>query len=212
MRTETIEYTVYNYDELSDDAKENVKQWYLNAMSSDMVCDFSNDVKDDLFNLFGENDLNVQYSLSYCQGDGLNIYGEIDAESIFRYISENGQQFANVSTYPKALTEDEKQAILIYAKDCPNIKIPENRPYCYCIADRIDIVDTWSYELEFGSYSDIDHDLLYKFECLVRNIFECLCRDYEKWGYEYFYEIDDETMSEICAMNDWEFLFDGTRF
>ena len=43
-------------------------------------------------------------------------------------------------------------------------------------------------------------EVLEKFETLVREIFGTLCKVYEKWGYEYFYEIDDETMEEIDSI------------
>ena len=75
MRTVTITntYNVYTYNELSEDAKENVRKWYLDGMT-DLSFVFAEDCEQDLYNLFGENDLEVQYSLGYCAGDGFNIY------------------------------------------------------------------------------------------------------------------------------------------
>ena len=32
---------------------------------------------------------------------------------------------------------------------------------------------------------------------------------YEQWGYEYFYEIEDDEMSDICSANEWEFYEDS---
>ena len=55
-------------------------------------------------------------------------------------------------------------------------------------------------------------DALKKFEELVRGIFNTLCRYYEKWGYEFFYEISEEDLEEVCEANDWEFFEDGTVF
>ena len=75
MRTETITttYEIYKFNELSDDAKERVKQWYLDGQEN-MTFIFTEDCIEDLHNLFGDNSLEVQYSLAGCQGDGFNIY------------------------------------------------------------------------------------------------------------------------------------------
>ena len=81
MRTATINYEVYKYGELTEGAKEKVKAWYLEGREPFV---FTEDCEMDLENLFGENDLKVQYSLGYCQGDGFNIYGKVYAESIFK--------------------------------------------------------------------------------------------------------------------------------
>lgn len=209
MRTETVEYRVYKYNELSDEAKEKVKEWYLKGQEPFI---FTEIVKEDLNCLFGKNNLDVQYSLNYCQGDGLNIYGEIDAGTIFECLDKHngGTQFEE---FENVLTNKEKRTILHYAKECSPIKLPINNHYCYSLADYIDIVEDWGYQLEYYSeYSNINLEALKKFEKLVRNIFHKLCKHYEEWGYDYFYEISDEELEEMCEDNEYEFLEDGTIF
>lgn len=209
MRTATVEYKVYKYIELTDEAKEKARQWYLEGREPFV---FTEICEEDLYNLFGENDLKVQYSLGYCQGDGLNIYGKINAESIFKCLEKhNGgtqlEQFENV------LTGKEKKAILHYAEECGAVELPINNRYCYCIADHTDIADDWEYQLEnYYGYSNINKEALEKFENLVHEIFEELCASYEKQGYEYFYEISEEDLEEMCEANGYEFLEDGTVF
>lgn len=209
MRIATIHYEVYNYNELSAGAKEKVKQWWLETQDS---YGFTEMVKEDLKCLFGDNDLDVQYSLAYCQGDGFNIYGEIYAENIFECLEEHraGTQLAK---FEDVLTDKEKKTILHYAGEVGRIKLPMNSRYCYSLADYIDIADDWEYDLEnYSGYSNINKKVLEKFEALVREIFGTLCKSYEKEGYEYFYEIDEETMEELCEANGYEFLEDGTIF
>lgn len=209
MRIEAVEYKVYKFNELSEDAKENVKQWYLEGQEPFIFTDMC---KEDLYNLFGKNDLEVQYSLAYCQGDGFNIYGEIDAESIFKCLEEHNGG-SQLEKFEDILTEKEKKTILHYANEVGKIKLPHNNRYCYSLADYIDIVDDWEYDLEnYSGYSNINKKVLTKFETLVREIFETLCRSYEKQGYEFFYEIDEEDLEEICETNEYEFLEDGTTF
>ncbi len=208
MRTVIVEYKVYKYNELSDNAKEKAKQWYLNGQDSFI---FTEDCKEDLHNLFGKNNLDVQYSLAYCQGDGFNIYGRIDARSIFNCLEKHNGG-TQLEKFEGMLTDDEKKIILAYAEECGKIELPMNRHYCYSLADYIDIVEDWTWRLECADYTDINEDVLNKFEKLVRGIFCTLCKTYEDWGYKYFYEIDDEDMEEACEANDWEFTEDGTVY
>ena len=209
MRTATVDYEVYKYGELADDAKEKVKQWYLEGQEPFI---FTEDCKMDLENLFGENDLDVQYSLGYCQGDGLNIYGKVYAESILKCL-ENHNGGTQLAEFENVLTEKEKKTILNYAGECGAINLPMNNRYCYSLADYIEVADDWEYQLEnYSGYKNINVEVLKKFENLVREIFETLCGSYEKWGYEYFYEISEEDLEEMCEANGYEFLADGTVF
>lgn len=209
MRTATVSYEVFKYNELTDEAKEKVKQWYLEGREADI---FTDDCKEDLYNLFGKNDLDVQYSLGYCQGDGFNIYGKIDAESIFKCL-ENHNGGTQLEKFENVLTEKEKKTILHYASECGKIEIPSNNRYCYCVASHIDITDDWEYQLEnYSRYANINKEVLEKFEELVKEIFATLCKAYEEWGYKYFYEIEEEDLEEICEVNGYEFLANGRVF
>ena len=208
MKTVSIEYNVYKYNELSEEAKEKVREWYLNGQETFI---FTDDCKMDLYNLFGKNNLDVQYSLAYCQGDGFNIYGTIDAESIFSCLeSHNGG--TQLKKFESMLTYKEKKTVLHYAQECGEVELPMNNRYCYSLADYIDIVEEWAWKLEYACYRDINVEVLKKFEKLVRGIFSTLCKYYEDWGYNYFYEVSDEDLEEACEANDWEFYEDGTIF
>ena len=115
--------------------------------------------------------------------------------------------------FENILTDKEKRTILNYADQCGKIELPSNNRYCYSLADYIDIKDDWTYCLEANcSYKNINVEALEKFEELVKGIFKTLCKSYEKWGYEFFYEISDEDLEEVCEANGYEFLEDGTTF
>lgn len=208
MRTETITttYEIYKFNELSDDAKERVKQWYLDGQEN-MTFIFTEDCIEDLHNLFGDNSLEVQYSLASCQGDGFNIYGSIEAWKIFNCLDKHNGG-TQLEKFENVLTDEEKKIILNYAEQCKDIELPYNRRYCYSLADYIDIVDEWEWYLE----EDYDKELLKRFENMVREIFSTLCRSYEKQGYQFFYEISMEDLEECCEANEWEFLEDGTLY
>ena len=212
MRTVTITntYEVFKFNELSESAKEEVKRWYLDHQEAEF---FTEQCKEDLRNLFGENNLEVQYSLASCQGDGFNIYGMINAEAIFNCLEKHNGG-CQLEEFENMFTEEEKRTILNYGTEV-DIKLPYNRHYCYSLADRIDIVDEWQWYFEEDYSKEVlekDRKLLEKFENIVRGIFFTLCRDYEKQGYEFFYEINEEDLEEECDSNDWDFLKDGTLF
>lgn len=203
MKTITQTYKIYNYDELTETAKNNVKEWYLNNESRNE--DFYYIIKDELKYLFDSN-LKIQYSLSSCQGDGVNIYGDISAESIKNYVENLSEE----NTLKKTMNEKEWRRILHYGQECGSITLPENRRYCYCIADEIDVLNDWFYQLEnYANYSNINIKTLEKFENLVRDIFSTLCEKFEDMGYDFLYEISDGELSEICDCNDWEFFENG---
>lgn len=210
MKTIAVEYNVYKYNELSEKAKEKVREWYLNGQEPYI---FTEDCKEDLRNLFGENELEVQYSLGYCQGDGFNIYGVIDTESIFNCLEKHtgGTQ---LKKFENVLTAEEKKTIINYAKEigeCALIELPYNNRYCYSLAYHINFAEDWEEELKYYT-NNINKTLIKKFEMMVQEIFTELCGSYERQGYEYFYEISDEDLEEMCEANGYEFLEDGTIF
>lgn len=208
MRTIVTETKVYTYDELSDKAKEKVKQWLLDdELRGETLLEI---MEQDLYNLFGTK-LKVQFSLSCCQGDGVNIYGDVEAEKILQMI--NGGNLGELSKkFKNYLTEKEQRTILAYADICPLISLPENRRYCYSLADRIDFSDDWIYELERACYKNINEAAILIFEKMVQDIFGELCYEYETMGYKYLYEMDDEEAKETCAANEYEFTADGRWF
>lgn len=208
MRTVVTETKVYTYDELNDKAKEKVKQWLLDDEFRSQI--LHEIMEEDLYNLFGVH-LKAQFSLGCCQGDGVNIYGEISAENILRMI--NSGSYGGLSEkYKNYLTEKEQRTILAYADICPLISLPKNGRYCYSLADRIDFSDDWIYELERACYKNINEAAILIFEKMVQEIFGELCCEYETMGYKYLYEMDDEEAKETCAANGYEFTADGRWF
>lgn len=208
MRTVVTETKVYTYDELSDKAKEKVKQWLLDdELRGETLLEI---MEQDLYHLFGTK-LKVQFSLSCCQGDGVNIYGDVGAEKILQMI--NGGNLGELSKkFKDYLTEKEQRTILAYADICPLISLPENRRYCYSLADRIDFSNDWIYELERACYKNINEAVILIFEKMVQDIFGEICCEYETMGYKYLYEMDDEEAKETCTANGYEFTADGRWF
>ena len=211
MEIITREYKVYNFSELSEDAKEKVKQWYLD--DDFRPCEFENIYTEDLRYLFNNSDLKLQFSLSYCQGDGLNIYGKLDLMDVFTAIRDTEHSGDLFEQYKDLFSEHEQKTIEAYMEVCGReVELPYNRHYCYCIDDRVDFADDWIESLEYCRYKNIQIDTIIKMEKLVGRMFENLSATYEKYGYDYFYNADDEVVNETCEANGWRFLEDGTFF
>lgn len=79
MKEVTMVFNVYRFEELNEEAKEVVKQWYLDGQDGNI---FSDDLKSQLDMFFPNSDLNTNYSLGYCQGDYININGNISLKDV----------------------------------------------------------------------------------------------------------------------------------
>ena len=136
----------------------------------------------------------------------------IDPKAIFDCL-ENHNGNTMFEKYENVLTDEEKQTILDYAEYCGRVELLKNPTlYSYCVADNTDIISEWEWDLECAGIENIDYNTLNKFESLVIDMFTELCKTYEEWGYDFFYEISDEEMSETCEANGWEFDEDGELY
>ena len=113
------ETRAYTYPELSEEAKEKAKEWYLNDES--LSWELTDSYESDLSCIFPNSDLKVQWSLSYCQGDGVNIYGSVNMEDIFA-LPQNAPAYNWIDGY---LTEKEIRTLRFYMSEYKNeVKIP----------------------------------------------------------------------------------------
>lgn len=211
MKIITKSYKVYDYSELSEKAKEKVKTEFLqDEIRNDL---FYEDCLETLHYMFPNSNLKVQYSLGYCQGDGLNIYGELKVSDLINLMNNINKIPINLLNKIKSqiLPKQEMDLILEYNQYCNDIKIPMNNRYCYSIADNIDFAEEWKDDLEYGEIN-YNKQIIDKFDLFIRNFFSEFNSLLEKDGYEYFYNISDEEMEETCEANEWTFLEDGTIF
>lgn len=206
--TETITTNVYKYNELNTKAQERVREWYVANYRTPEL--FSEMLADDLEILFGENDLDVEYSLNYSQGDGLNVYGSIPLTQILDEAERCSWLITCFDAFRNCFTEYEKAIIRRYAEDYDTVNIPRNTSnmYHYCHADHIDYAGDYMLHVD----DDADADLLNRVNAALISLFSEICESYEEWGYEFLYDIDDDTLSEVCKANGWEFTEDGELY
>lgn len=199
MKTITKTIELYRYSELSEDARECVKQWYLDGLDPGMFLDECTDWLKYKYGLF---DMNVQFSLGYSQGDGLNIYGAVTFWELEEKIMKD-------STF----TQKELKRLHFYYKQMyNNIRIPANPRYCYDYSNHIDFATEWIAELEYDRIRNIDEQLIYRFEDYLKQVFRSINAELEQHGYDFFYEISDSDLSDICDANDWYFTANGTYY
>lgn len=169
MRTITKEVKIYSYSELNEEAKNKVRYDYINNLDSSI---FTEQIIEDLREKGLEN-LRPYYSLNYCQGDGLCIYGSIDFKEITGELKNIFYQDFKLSDY-KALKK---------LKEYSQISFNHSGRYYHKYSVDIDIyID--------GNLSPKGYENQRKIaDKLLANIKEWyldLCDEYEKWGYEFF--------------------------
>lgn len=195
-------YDVYTYDELSDEAKEKVKDWFLDIRREDDGGIFQDSCLETLNEVFPNSDVKVEYSLSYSQGDGFNTYGTLSVGDLLN---------VDLSKYPftdsKYITPlSDKTAIKSACEKAKisEIELPENRRYGYSMADRIEVVPDYDVEL-----TDEETALLSELEKFAQDVMGFLNSHFESSGYDYFYEATDEEVADWADVNEYEFTEDG---
>ena len=194
--TEIREFNVYKFDELSQAAKEKVRDWYLEGQS-ELSYIFTEDCMERLKELFPNSDLEVQYSLNSCQGDGFNIYGEIRLDELLEKIAEKFTE-KEMKFFKWAFSEYDTSYQMMY-----------NNHYCYCICSKNEFMENIFCEMDNWYFRNIPEKTMEKFNKLAGEYLDNLCNEFEKNGYDFFYEISEEDLQEHCEANDYEFLEDG---
>lgn len=203
---------IYEYNELDEDGRDRVKEWFYNSgITNDC---FSYEVAAEM-EMFGDHDLEYQYSLSSCQGDGFNIYGTVTVDNILECMKnwptvlETLQLDGKVFQY----TDKEWGALKFYESclyDMP--ELPYNHRYSYCTSEWTDFATDWIWDLrEYHNIGGIRKSLIKRYERDIATFFGRLCRYYEERGYKQIYEPDDEWVADMCEANEWKFDKESNR-
>lgn len=192
MVTITKKINLYEYNKLEEKAKERAKENYLETK-----CEIDNDIflenaMEIVGNYFQFTDgLEIQYSLSSCQGDGVNIYGKFDLRNVegFEWLKSEVDSF----------------------------ELAENRRYYYSLKSQTETetVDEIITEFEYASGSEVAEWQVMEIRKMVETVFEKLKKaekEIEEYGYKFFYEVSDEEMQEDSEANGVLYLDDGTEY
>lgn len=186
---------VYDFDELSESAKENARRNYLENFHE--VFMFSEDCQEILKTDFPHSDLKVEYSLSYCQGDGLNVYGEIAIQDAILFVTENKEECN------KVFTRKERRFLSWLVNQHITAINRSNSHYNYYTSKAEDIRYYIELELEGNYYRDIPYETINKFANLFDDYFKKYCKNLEDDGYNWFYEVEDAEIKEVWDANEY---------
>lgn len=195
MKTVTKEYKVYKYDELSEKAKEKVRENFgVN------YADIQTSIMKESFTYFiSENhpyfiEPIFQWSLCCCQGDGLSFECKIDLEV---YLIQNKPNMK--ASVKSALCE------AVYNLH----SLGNNGRYCYANKNQID----YEYNYQYGKEFPRLYELLDNIVDEIREKYIDVCDELEKQGYsQYEYLYSDEYARETSEANEYEYLENGELF
>jgi hypothetical protein len=191
----TIEIELYKFTELSENAKSAAIEKEKENM--EIFLDFFNDDCNEQISEKGfKGNIKLQYSLSYCQGDGLSFSCD--------YYDNLKDLFIGILGAEKSKTID--CIINNISFECKG----NNGRYCY--ASKNDI------SLELNNYcyvkSSINIDnLISKVESKLKDLYIDLCSQLEIQGYnEIEYQYSDESIIETLIANDYDFTINGMMY
>lgn len=189
---------VYQYDELTVEAKENARKWFAESLNEEFSYEtdcitemFQNELEE-----LGYNGMEVNWSLSYCQGDGVAFYGTLFTTEL-------------VKLAERLLSDKEYRRLKAIATG-EDFSIEINRnSYRY---NHYNTMETFLNDYHvFGDYPKV-WELLQKLERAVSNDIKDISRELEKKGYkEIDYYYSKEYAEDSIRANSYEFDVDGGR-
>lgn len=217
MRTVVIpakEIKVYKFEELSDTAKEKVRISFTEDEIYSII--FQEDIAECLKNNYPNSNLNVEYSLCCCQGDGLNIYGTLDRVDALEIFKNPKIKFKGLKIKP---SEKEIKRMKFYLDYMEEIQLQANqRRYSYSYKFRQ--IEDVEYEVEeivcnlqcHYNLRQVDAKLISTCLEVIYRHFQELDRELENKGYNFLYEFSDGRIKEECDANDWEYTANGVLY
>ena len=214
MKTITKSYEVYDLAELSDNAKMRAMESVLERCRPDFV--FSADVEYLISERYPSSSLEVQYSFSFSQGDGVNLYGKADLRDFLEAWKANG----NYSDYAAKRVE---KLLEEYGYE---YEVSSNPRYAYSYKDydRNNIEDEAEYRYNYihedaeGNFDEDEDDRKLTIEALADLLdftlksLENFEDEIDRQGEAWFFDITEEEAQEEADANGFAFTLDGKLF
>ncbi|MDR2056997.1 MAG: hypothetical protein LBP83_01710 [Dysgonamonadaceae bacterium] len=187
MKILVKEIKAYRFMELDEYNKEKAK---INYLEKERLPEFFSEDLTEALKEQGLSHLKTCYSLSNCQSDGLCLHGHITHSEIF------GNKFKGIAL--KNVHHKQVQSVneLLY-----RIDFEHHSQYYHA--------NTISIESYNDAPTDRQDDIINRIVANVKAWYYSFCREWEEYGYKYFYEISDEEMIYGCELNDCWFTDDG---
>ena len=194
MRTITKIFNVYNFDELSEKAKEKVLNTERDKLYNDHCENLDDVIYECLYN-YGVGDAEYNYSFSYSQGDGVCFYN-INLFSYSRLTSKDNNTKLNKFEI-EALTllnEKEYKLLLQYLNEGYNIKIVKNSSI-YCHSHTCTLEEEYYYSDDAEEEKEINN-IIYDLKKKMEYIYHNMCYEIERLAYNYIENISNDEIKE----------------
>lgn len=188
-----IEKAIYKFSELKPEIQQKVIDKYYEKEDYPFL-------KDDIFSELSEIDKNkifedvkLEYSLSYSQGDGLCFSSDI-----------NLMNFLN-NIYSKKLPEFKKSALKDYVYHLHTKNT--NSYYSYCSKNHVQF--DYNYSKEYIYIEKLWQNVFDE----IKEYYSNICGKLEKYGYDNIeYRMSISEFTELSEDNDWEYYENGKLF
>lgn len=195
MREATIK--VYKFDELSEAVQNKLIKKYKNEYEFDELEELMYDKLHTLISDEVAENLEMQYSLSSCQGDGVSLTGEFNRGDCWDLLQE---------VYKGIIPHDVERLLnkeVIYSINI----VRDNNRYCHKYTCSVEVTDNYNAVLE--EYPHIAKTFM-RIERDVTNWYYNLCAELESFGYDYIYSVyDDKCIREVLSDSEIEYFEDG---
>lgn len=202
--TKEVKIDLYKFEELSEEVQEKIKQNYLDRKDPFF---FTEDCMEQLKNLFPNSELKVQYDFSYCQGSGLNIYGDLWFMDIFNAYK--------IQAIKSPFTNEEERILETVAETIDTVSLDENIRYTYSLIDRDDfaeqIINDYEDNFEDFEIPESHVNLIKRLDREIKKIFNSLVETFYKNGEKNFYKVTQAEIEEEYAFQGY-FINDGSRY
>jgi len=200
MRTETVTYKIYKFEELSDEVKakvlDNNRDWHMDYEWWDYTVDYWKEILE----VIGFCDAKIYFSGFSSQGDGACFDANLDIDKLVSTLAYYGEcdykRFRDLRTLAIANEFGWVEA---------SIRTTDHH-YNHA----------WTRTVEHSLYGMADTPILTRLEDILEEIEELrlsLCREiYKSLEQEYTYLTSDEAITESLEANETEFYNDGTIY
>ena len=206
MRKILKEIKIFDFEELKEETQKKV----VEDFKSDLIDENFNIFRDDIYMYLEEMykmvGYEVEYDLSYCQGDGLCFYN--NRYNLLSYTVLKNNDLKNANVLEKYIIENNfnNDLLLEYLGNDYNLGIFKiDSSYTHARTCKIDYEYYYNNDdEEEKAINDYITYLIDKLEKLYINI----CNELEKIGYS-CYDVTEEDVKECINANGYEFLENG---